>query len=165
MKLHGWVAGLVLAGGVVFAMRGCLSKPAPDERLAGRLQKMCTIARDNVDTPERGVRTLGHYLGDHIDDVLSDWGATIATIEKIPDDKAHDDRARLARERLLEPLHGCERDWNRFFQAVEADPKASELVQHAVERLGRTFEIIFQGAKLDLRDLPRELGHAVEDAT
>jgi hypothetical protein len=157
MKLMGWVAGAVVAGFVVLAMRGCLSKPAPDERLAKHFEKTCAIARANIDTPERGVRAMGDYLGDHADDVLGDFGATIAMIEKIRDDGKHDDRARLVRQRLSATVHACDRDWTRFWQAVGEDPEAEALVQRFIERLSRTFEIIFQGRHVELRDVPREL--------
>jgi len=162
MKLFRWLAGAVLVGGVVFAMRGCLSKPDPDERLAGRFEKMCKIAHDNIDTPEKGVRQLGRYAAQHTGDILGELGDTITTIEKIGDDDKHDARARLARERLYEPLHGCEHDWESFWLAVQEDPKASELVQHAAERLSRTFEIIFKGKHVELRDVPRELEKVIE---
>jgi hypothetical protein len=157
MKLTGWVAGVVLAGGVTFAMRGCLSKRAPDERLAGRLEKLCTIARDHVDTPEQGVRALGDYLGDHAGDVVGEFADTIATIEKIRDDKKHDDRARVARERLVAQVHGCEDDWFHFWEAVTDDPAANALVDRFAERLSRTLEIIFPNAHFTGRDLPRQL--------
>jgi hypothetical protein len=159
MKLQGWVAGVVLAGGVMFAMRGCLSKPAPDERLAGRLEKMCAIARDHVGSPRQGVRALGDYLGDHAGDVVGEFADTIATIEQIRDDKKHDDRARLARDRLVEPVRGCEEDWFHFWEAVADDPEANALVERFFQRLGRTLEIIFPSLHLTGRDLPRQLEH------
>jgi hypothetical protein len=157
MKLHGWVAGVVLVGGVMFAMRGCLSKPAPDEKLAGRLEKMCTIARQNVHTPERGVLALGDYLGDHAGDVVGEFADTIATIEKIRDDKRHDDRARLARDRLVEPVRGCEEDWFHFWDAVMEDPEANALMERFFQRLSRTLDIIFPNVHFHGRDLPRQL--------
>src|SRR2546423_15685989 len=91
MTTRTWLAGAVIAGGAVLAMRGCLSKPAADERLAERFEKLCDIARANIETPERGVRRLGHYLGEHGGDILKDFGDTIATIEKVRDDRKHDD--------------------------------------------------------------------------
>lgn len=139
----------------MLAMRGCVNREAPDERLAGRLDKLCVIARDSVDAPERGVRKLGRYLGEHTGDMLKDFGDTIATIEKITDDAKHDDRARLARDRI----HGaaCPRDWQRFGDAVDRDPAAHQLLIEMQERLSRTFEILFKGARLDVRELPQLL--------
>jgi hypothetical protein len=161
MKTHGWILGALVAGGVVFAMRGCLSKEAPDERLAGRFATLCDIARDNLATPERGVRKLGHYLGEHTGDLFGDFGETIATIEKVRDDRKHDDRARVARDRLRAPLRACERDWTRFAQAVEGDPAAAELVQHTAERLNRTLEILLSGARFE--QLPAQLEKLLEE--
>jgi hypothetical protein len=162
MKLKGWVvAGLIIAG-IVIAYRGCLTKRAPDERLAGRFADLCQIARSNVDTPEKGVRKLGRYMGSHLDDILGEFGATITTIEKIGDDGKHDERARIARARLSKPLVSCERDWARFWDAVEQDEKAMELMAHAMERLSRTLDILFGEEARDLRRLPREMQRALE---
>jgi hypothetical protein len=161
MKLTGWITGVLVTGGVVFAMRGCLSRQsAPDERLAGRLDDMCQIARKNVDTPEAGLRRLGTYLDEHTGDLLGEWGDTIAAIERIPDDAKHDDRARLARDRIRKPVLACAGDWNRFGQAVENDPAAKATLDHFMERLSRTFEII--GSGMSLHDLPSELDAAIE---
>ncbi len=144
------------------AMRGCLSKPAPDVRLAGRFDDLCDIARDNVKTPEKGVRALGKYFLKHGDDMFGEWGGTIAEIEKIKDDDKHDDRARVARDRLRQPLRACEDDWVRFAEAVDSSPEASELVTNAMERLNRTFEIILSSrAHFDFDHLPQQLEAAL----
>ena len=145
------------------AMRGCLSKAAPDEQLASRFDDLCDIARKNVETPQKGVRAMGVYMLKHTDDMLGEFGGTIATIEAIKDDDKHDKRAEVARDRLRAPLQACETDWIRFFEAVDADPKASEMVANAGERLNRTFEIIFstRSTKLDFRHLPQQLAHAL----
>lgn len=155
-----WMFGGLIAAGVVFTIQGgCLNNTtkAPDERLAARLDDMCEIARANIDTPVRGVRKLGGYLAKHTGDLLGDWGATLAAIERIPDDAKHDARARLARDRLRKPLRACERDWMRFGNAVENNPEASALVERFSIRLNRTFEIIFSGMQLELRELPVQL--------
>ena len=157
MKLTGWLAGALVAGGVVMTMRsGCLSKSqAPDERFAGRLDDLCAIARKHIDSPEIGVRALGRYMDKHTGDMLGEWGDTIAAIERIPDDKKHDDRARLARDRMRKPVLACSADWVAFNHAVERDPKAKALVERFAERLQRTFEIIGSGSTLE--NLPSEL--------
>ena len=162
MKLTGWLTGALLAGGVVITMRtGCLSKaPAPDERFASRLDDMCEIARKNVETPERGVRSLGRYLDKHTGDLLGEWGDTIATIERIPDDAKHDARARVARDRMRQPVLACAADWAAFNHAVENDPAARALVERVAERLQRTFEII--GSGWSFRDLPSALDRAID---
>jgi hypothetical protein len=108
------------------------------------------------------VRVIGKYLATHTDEMLAEWGMTLVNIEGIPDDAAHDARARLARERLLEPLKACEGDWARFGQAVQDDPRASQLVERTFVRLNRTFEIIFGGkTRLDFVHLPAQLERAV----
>jgi hypothetical protein len=161
-KGRGWVVGALVAGGAVMAMRGCLSKPPPDARLAGRFDDLCDIARDNVKTPEKGVRALGKYMVKHTDDIFGEWGGTIAEIERITDDDKHDDRARVARDRLRAPLRACEDDWMRFAEAVDGDAAASELVANAAERLNRTFEIILSSnAHFDWKHLPQQLEAAL----
>src|SRR5690606_7033070 len=154
-----------LAAGLLYTARGgCLNDTtkAPDKRLAQHFDELCAIARGNVDTPVRGVRKLGGYLAKHTGDMLGDWGATLAAIERIPDDATHDARARLARDRLAKPLRACERDWQRFGEAVESNREASALVERFSIRLNRTFEIIFSGAaRLDLLALPVRLEHEI----
>jgi hypothetical protein len=160
MRATGWILGALVAGGVAYTVDGgCLnSEPAPDERLATHFTSMCKIARDNVKTPERGVRKLGHYLDDNARAMFGDFGDLLATIERIPDDDKHDKRAEKARTRLQRPWITCARDWQRFGDAVEDDPKALELVQNFNDRLGRTLEIIFSGADgVDFRRLPAQL--------
>ncbi len=156
MKARRWIVGALVAAGVVFAMRGCLSRPAPDERVADRMSDLCEIARDNVKTPEKGVRALGTYLGKHAGDLVGDFVDTIAMIERISDDEKHDARARVARDRLR--AHQCGADWNDFADAVARDPEATALIDHASERLNRTFEILF-GSKVELRDVPAQIDH------
>ena len=124
------------------------------EELSDHFEELCWIAGDNIDTPKKGVVKLGRYLGRHLDDILGDFGSTIVTIEKISDDRKHDDRARLARDRMQKPWIECQDEWQKFWMAVDEDPDASELANRAADRLGRTFEIIFSSAPVDLRDLP-----------
>lgn len=146
MTNKAWILGALVAGGVVFTIKGgCLSETtkAPDEKLATRLEELCVIARENVTTPERGVRKLGHYMGKHTGDLMADWGNTLAAIERIPDDAKHDARARVARDRIRKPMVSCARDWARFSDAVERDPEAKALIEHFNVRLNRTMEIIF----------------------
>jgi hypothetical protein len=159
MKIKGLVVGVLVTGGVVFAMQGgCLrdTSSAPDQRLAKRMGDICEIARENVKTPEKGVRKLGAYLDKNVDKILADYGAMFATIERISDDKKHDDRARLARDRLRKA--DCQSDFQRFADAVSEDPAASALVQRFGERLSRTLEIISgKQMQLDFSRLPQQL--------
>lgn len=156
MKARGWLVTALVAGGAVYGIRGgCVNNAAPDEELADHFEELCGIAAHNIDTPKQGVKKLGRYLGRHLDDIFGDFGRTLVTIEKISDDKKHDDRARLARDRMQKPWIDCQHEWQRFWMAVDEDPEASELANRAADRLGRTFEIIFSSAPGDLRDLPR----------
>ena len=165
MKVKGWFVLALVAGGGVVSMRtmgGCLNQPAPDQRLAGRLDDLCDIARDGADKPVAGVRALGHYMGKHAGDLLGELGDTVALIERIPDDRAHDERARMARDRIQKPVRACENDWQRFSDSIEADPEARALVDQAMIRLNRTLEILFGNTAWTLRDLPQQLVHALE---
>lgn len=161
MKHAGWILGVLVAAGVGFSIRGgCLnSEPTPDERLASHFDKMmCGIARDNIKTPERGVRELGRYLDKHVGDMFGSFGEMFATIERISDDAKHDKRAVQARDRLRNAALKCARDWSRFGDAVSEDPKAVELLERFNERLGRTIEIIFgEGRQFDVLRLPEQM--------
>jgi hypothetical protein len=166
MTSKGVFAGALIAAGLVFTIRGgCLNQTtkAPDERFASRLDDLCEIARGNIATPVRGVHKLGGYMAKHTGELVGDFGATIAAIERIPDDAKHDARARLARDRIRKPLRACEADWIRFGNAVENNPEASALMERFSVRLNRTFEIIFSGMPSEkLLDLPRKLDRAVD---
>lgn len=156
MRTKAWLAVALVVGGVAYGR--CFTRPggaAPDEKLASELGEICDIARKNVDTPERGVRGLGRYLATH--NLVGDLGSMITMIERIDDDRAHDARARLARQRLVAPLRACEQDWMEFAEAVEDDPEARALVDRFGARLNRTLEILFGGDPLDLRRLPARL--------
>ena len=124
MKASGLVLVALIAGGAVFTMRGgCLnSEPVADERLAKHFEDMCVIARDNIKTPEKGVRKLGHYLDKHARHIFGDFGDMLATIERIKDDNKHDRRAEQARDRMRRPIIACARDWNRFGEAGREEP-------------------------------------------
>jgi hypothetical protein len=150
-----WVVALVLAGGAfgAYRMSGCLSKE-PDQKLASRFDDLCDIAHDGVDDPVRGVNKLGRYLGRHTDDMLGEFGATIATIEKVSDDDAHDRRAHVARERISKPLIECAETWDEFGNAIEGSPEAVEILERGIDRLGRTLEILFgDGATFEVGDI------------
>ena len=162
MTAKGWMVGALVAGGVVFAMRGCLSSPPPDQRLADQLESICGIARDNIRTPERGVRKLGGYLSKHTGEMLGELGETFEVIETIADDTKHDKRAEVARNRLRAPLRACEADFMDFADAVENNPEAVQLVEHFSIRLNRTLEIFLSGARFDLRSLPARIDHAID---
>ena len=165
MKAQGWFVSALVAGGVVFSVKttaGCLNKPAPDQRLASQLDDLCDIARDGAKAPEAGVRALGKYMGKHVGELMGNLGSTIALIEKIPDDEAHDERARVARDRIQKPLRACHDDWQRFGEAIENDPKAAELMQGAMVRLNRTIEILFGNQRFTLRGLPAQLEQLVQ---
>lgn len=165
MKKTALVVGALVAGGVVFAKGGCLtgSSSAPDQKLASHFDDMCKIARANVDSPLKGVRKLGVYLDKHVGHLLGAWGDTLATIERIPDDQKHDDRARLARDRIHNSIGTCAADWLAFVQAVQDDPEANELVERFSIRLSRTIEII-SGNGSDLLHLPATVDRAVDRA-
>lgn len=164
MTAKGWFAAALVAGGTMFAIKttaGCLNKPAPDQKLAGRLDDLCAIARDGAADAQAGVRALGKYLGKHTGDLLGDFGDTVALIERVKDDEAHDERARMARDRIHAPLLACQRDWQRFGEAVDRDPTAKAAVDRAMVRLNRTLEILFGNRAFTLRDLPSQLERAL----
>lgn len=164
-KFRGVVLGALIVGGSIFAMKGCLSKQAPDRKVGESFDKVCAIAKKNIDTPERGVRELGRYFSAHLGELTGAWGDTIAMIESIPDDARHDKRAREARETMFEPLRECQTELLEFAQAVSEDERATELMNHAGERLGRTIDIIFGSnvvdgkGHLDIRALEHALAN------
>jgi hypothetical protein len=148
-----WVPVAVLALWWVWPERG----EAPDERLVGHLNATCSIAKDNVSSPERGVGELFSYLGEHSPQMMKEFGELLVLIERIDDDAAHDARAKKAAQRLRGALLRCEPHWERFLLAVEREPRARARFERGVERLGRTLEILFGGKGAAFAPLPREL--------
>ena len=162
MKATRWLAIAAIAGGAAYTAKGCLNRPAPDQKLAGQLDDLCDIARDGAEKPVAGVKALGRYMVKHGGDLLENFGNTIAVIERIADDEAHDERARMARDRIQGPLRACERDWQRFGQAIDRDPEAAAMMERAMMRLNRTLEILFGGKRVTLDGLPRQLEQLVD---
>ena len=122
------------------------SKQAPDQQLVGHVKGMCKVMKKNVERPERGVDALFGYYGKNGPQMLQQFGDLLVLIERIEDDKAHDRRARKANQRIVKALQACERTAERFFTAVEDDPKARAKFERGIERFGRTLEILFSAA-------------------
>lgn len=168
-KQRRWVfAGLLLALGVM-ATRGCGgcagTRRAPDAALGEQLEDLCGFAERGIEHPTEGVRSIGAYLIAHAGDMLKNFGDTIALIERIDDDRTHDDRARVARDRVVRPIVACEDTWEQFALAVADDEEALALVVRAGDRLSRTLAIILpSGAPRSLRELPAQLTRAIDRA-
>ncbi len=157
MKAKGWVAALVVVGAIAVWEVSCESGPAPDQQLAAHIEDICEIGRKNIETPKKGVKKLGGYLAKNLGDITGSFGNTIAAIERIPSDDKHDARARLARDRIHAPVIVCAGDWNRFAEAVMADPEAAAMVERAGTRLSRTFDILLGKRIFNLREMPARL--------
>ena len=163
MKAKGWITTALVAGGLVFAVKttaGCLNRPAPDQKLAGQFDDLCDIARKGAEQPVAGVKALGKYMVLHGGDIAKNLVDTVAMIERIKDDDAHDERARIARDRWLETA--CPADWQAFDEAINDSPESIELLNRAGERLSRTLEIIL-GPGATIRDLPQTLMKRLDD--
>jgi hypothetical protein len=157
MTASGWKTVIVLLL-VVAAVWVVLRRGAPEERLAGRYRDLCAIAADNVATPARGVERMGAFFAAHGPDMLHDYGTLVADIERIDDDKRHDERARQAGRTLRAPLDACGDTFARFFEAVDGDDRAKAILSRGFERLGRTLELLFGDAdSSELRTLVARL--------
>jgi len=153
MTRSAWKAVLVLLL-VVAAVWLVLRRRPREERIAARYQELCDIAGDNVATPARGVDRLGAFFADHGPELLHDYGALVADIERISDDRRHDERARQAARVARAPLFACGATLQRFFEAVEADESANAKLTRGFERLGRTLRLLFgDDESLELRQL------------
>ncbi|MFN0250241.1 MAG: hypothetical protein ACKV2T_25380 [Kofleriaceae bacterium] len=171
MKAKQWLVTALLAGGALVTTRGCIGGclsgggGAPDDKLASHFEDLCKIAKGGVKDPVKGVRKLGGYLVAHTGDMMKNLGDTFAVIESIKDDAAHDARARSARGTMIAPLAACHENWQKFGEAVEANPDAADMVNRAMERLERTMNIIFSGGpglgRFTFKDLPLQLESAL----
>lgn len=155
---------LVVAGLAVLIASGCdAGRPAPDERIARHHQALCTIAEDGAKAPRDGVRTMFRYYGDHGPDMARDWADLLVLIERIDDDRRHDDRARQAAKRIHAPLLRCAAAFERFSEAIAEDAEAAEILERGVTRLSRTLEILFGSQRWSPLDLPRTFEQRVDD--
>jgi len=134
-------------------------KSSPEDQLVVHLDAICAIAETHVDKPQRGVVKMFSYLGKNSPDMMKQFGASLVAIERIKDDRKHDDRARQVRDKLEKQALRCERPMDRFWSAVEADPEASRIAERGFTRFGRTLDILLgkRQAALPL-DLGRLLG-------
>ena len=168
MKANRWMFATLVAGGALFAARGCIGGfsssdgSVPDEKLASQFDDLCKIAKGGIEDPVKGVRELGGYLAGHTGDMMKNFGDTVGLIESIKDDDKHDARARTARGTMLAPLAACEETWNEFADAIDGNSEATALVNRAADRLERTWNIIFSGGPgATFRDLPSQLERAL----
>ncbi len=122
---------------------------APDQKLAAQYGEICKIAEKGISNPHKGLQTLFGYYGKNGPTMLKNFGELLVMIERIEDDAAHDKRAALASKRMSKVLIKCERTFEAFGLAVEADEKASELLEVKVTRFARTLEILLGGGSRD----------------
>ncbi len=144
-KLAFAAASLVV---IALSVRAC--SRSPDEKLRDHFSALCEIADDGVDHPRRGVDRLFSYLGDQGPDMLQSFGTLLVEIERIPEDHRHDERARQARDRMFAPLTDCAERFQRFADAISANPEANAAFERGLERFARTLSILFEGAGRNL---------------
>jgi hypothetical protein len=84
----------------------------------------------------------------------------LVEIERIDDDRAHDERARTAVRRIHTPLAGCSDSLGRFAEAIDSNPAASDKFERAAERLERTLSILL-GDELARSHSARDWARAV----
>lgn len=157
---------LLLVGLAVVIGAGCdAGRAAPDERIAGHHRAMCKIAEAGVKAPRDGVAKLFRYYGDRGPDMARDWAELLVLIERIDDDDRHDARARQAAKRLHEPMRRCAATFERFAEAIEADPEASRLLERGVTRFSRTLEILFGSQSASPLMLPDQIERRLETLT
>ena len=156
MKRTGWRGVAVVVALIVVAAWWVARRPGPEARLAGRYRELCGIAGSNVKSPSRGVDRMGAFFAAHGAEMLHDYGELVTSIERVADDRRHDERAREAGRVINAPLHECADTLERFAEAVEADDEASAKVSRGVDRLGRTLQLLFgDTATRDWRALVR----------
>jgi len=141
MTLLGLGAAVIAIG--MWTAKDGGGRAAPDDRIAAHGRALCKIAEQGQRAPLEGVQRMFRYHGDHGPHLARDWAELLVLIERIPDDDAHDARARQAAKRIREPMKKCERTFERFARAIEADPEASALLERGMTRLSRTLEILF----------------------
>ena len=111
--------GIALAGAVAVRTVACAGgdrpKLEPDQRLAVHAQHLCAIAKAGIAQPRTGVVRMLRYHGDHAPDMAAALAETLVLIERIPDDRAHDARARpTSRRPRFAPARGPARGHHRW---------------------------------------------------
>ena len=61
--------------------------------------------------------------------LMSNGGELLVEIERIDDDRKHDERARTAARRMHSTLAGCSDSLERFADAIDSSPAASDKLE------------------------------------
>jgi hypothetical protein len=117
-------------------------EPGPDERIGARLAKVCPIARDNVETPVRGVDALGRFFAENTPGVLHDFAELVVQIERIDDPRRRERRAEVGHTRMFAPMSRCHRALEQFIEAIDHDEEAKARWQAGVMRVNQTVRIL-----------------------
>jgi hypothetical protein len=144
------VVSTLAAVGIYFAISS-----RPEQQVGKRLGGICAVAKRNIKQPERGVDELFAFFGNNSPQLMHEFTDMLVAIERIDDDRKHDERARRARTDMWAPLAACSSDLNKFAEAIENNEKAIEKYSRGVERFARTLEILFGEDAASLR--PRSL--------
>lgn len=115
----------------------------PDDKLVSQWNTMCKIAKNNIKSPARGVAKISGFLAKNTSHMLKNFGDLLVTIETIKDDTDHDHRAEQARTKFQGHTKRCGSTWALFFEAIEHNDEASQLVENGSFRISRTIEILF----------------------
>lgn len=150
------IIGVSLCAATYFFWGGPQRDTDPDQKLAKQYGEICKIAEKGISKPHKGLQNLFGYYGKKGPTMMKNFGELLVLIERIEDDAAHDKRAALASRRMSKVLSKCERTFEAFGLAIEADEAASELWENKITRFARTLEILFGDNNRDgvLRFLP-----------
>ncbi|MFT3694595.1 MAG: hypothetical protein QM831_15710 [Kofleriaceae bacterium] len=158
MRTSSLLVAMAVVGGSVYMARGCLSRPAPEDRLVSRFDDLCTIAKRNINTPEQGVKAFGTYLGKYLGDMTGDFGDLIVATNKAKDPDA---AAHAAHDKLEATLEACGPTIEEFAKAVEANGPAREYINTKGDRAVRTILILLTGSA-NGQLIPTELTGAIQ---
>lgn len=114
----------------------------PDERLGAEFGQFCDVAFDYVHEPVAGADRVLEVLHKRGPAMLKWLGETLAVLDRYHDERAHRERAIIARERIWGRLFDCREELREFTDAIEADPIARKRLERGGDRLIRSFEII-----------------------
>jgi hypothetical protein len=141
------IIGVSLCAATYLFWGGPQRSSDPDQKLAAQYGEICKIAKKGIAEPHKGLQTLFGYYGKNGPTMMKNFGELLVMIERIEDDAAHDKRAALASRRMSKVLIKCERTFEAFGLAIEADEAASELWEVKITRFARTLEILFGGSR------------------
>ena len=118
------------------AVSGC--SRSPENKIAGHIEDLTELMKDNEEEPAEGIEEIRSYLQDNLPDLMEAVGEGLQALDECDDNECRDEEVESWVEALEEPLNTLAETAKEFAEAIEGDDDAQE----ALEEIGEHFEEI-----------------------